>query len=75
MLGDLSQESKASLPKHLSRADFGNLLMEICVKLGINNFSNMNENGVGAMSGEEGSLDTSQMGPGHNLLNLQQPKS
>lgn len=48
-----------SLPKHLSRADFGNLLMELCVKLGINNFSNMNENGVGAISGEEGSIDTS----------------
>lgn len=33
--------------------------MELCVKLGINNFSNMNENGVGAISGEEGSIDTS----------------
>lgn len=48
--------------------------MELCAKLGINNISNI-ENGIGAMSGEEGSIDTSQMGPGHNLFNNQQPKS
>jgi hypothetical protein len=37
---DVSQESKFSLPHQLSRADFGNLLFELCAKLGINNLNN-----------------------------------
>lgn len=37
---DTSQESKFSLPHQLSRADFGNLLFELCAKLGINNLNN-----------------------------------
>jgi len=39
---DASQESKLSLPHQLSRADFGNLLFELCVKLGFNNVNQLN---------------------------------